>query len=54
MSEGPLVITDGASLSSVTGSWLSASKESDRHLLHPWRERSMTPAVKSQIEARLR
>jgi hypothetical protein len=50
----PLVITNGESLTSVTGSWISTHK-GDVDMCYVFGgEKSMTPKVKSQIEERLR
>ena len=51
---GPLVITDGANLTSVTGSWLSANKSKVSSCYVFGGEKSMTPRVRSQIEAKLK
>jgi putative cell wall-binding protein len=51
---GPLIITDGASLTPVTGGWLGARKASIAKCYVFGGEKSVTPRVKSQIEARLR
>ena len=50
---GPLVITDG-NLTSSTGSWLSANKDRSASAIVFGGEKSMTPRVKSQIEAKLK
>jgi putative cell wall-binding protein len=50
----PLVITEGEALTSVTGSWLSANKGAIDECYVLGGDKSLTPAAKSQIEARLR
>jgi putative cell wall-binding protein len=50
----PLVITDGEALTSVTGSWLTGNTGAIQECYVLGGEKSLTPAAKSQIEARLR
>ena len=50
----PLVITNGESLTSVTGSWLSAHRAQIDTCYVLGGEKSVTPSAKGQIEARLR
>ena len=50
---GPLVITNGSSLTPVTGNWLSANKADIGKCFVFGGEKSVTPTVKNQIDARL-
>ncbi len=50
---GPLLITQGDTLTSSTGSWLSSNKNEIAKCYVFGGEKSVTPAVKSAIEARL-
>jgi putative cell wall-binding protein len=51
---GPLVITNGSSLTPVTGGWLKGRKAEIAKCYVFGGEKSVTPVVKSQIEAALR
>jgi putative cell wall-binding protein/5-hydroxyisourate hydrolase-like protein (transthyretin family) len=51
---GPLVITNGESLTAVTGNWLSSNKSDIAECFVFGGEKSMTPTVKNQIEDKLK
>ena len=51
---GPLLITQGDTLTSSTGSWLSTNKNEIAKCYVFGGEKSVTPAVKSAIEAKLK